>query len=113
MEHWLHNPLLFPERYKNLVRFFAGLEIFSLLAFLVGYFAEIQWLAILGGSLQVVQDIDSMRRGILKPHFPIFFGILLALLFDPWYMGVFWSTALFTFLNIPLDIKRLKTGKLI
>jgi hypothetical protein len=42
-----------------------------------------------------------MSVGILNPLFPIVFAIVLAMMIDPWYVGIFWSLACFKFLGIP------------
>lgn len=98
---------------QAIVRFFAGAELFALLAFIAGYFADLYLLMLIGGILLVIQDIFSMVQGILNPIFPIILAIVLAMVFTPWYVGVFWSVAASTILNIPTDIRRLRTGQLL
>lgn len=99
-------------RSQTLVRFFAGAELFALFAFIIGYFTNFYPLMIVGGVLLIIQDIFSMAQGILKPLGPIMLAIILGFVFTPWYVGVIWSVAVFMLLDIPTDLRRLKTGQL-
>jgi len=85
-------------------RLYALLELLSLTAFLVGFFGNISWLSILGGTFLLFDDVMSMLSGVLNPLFPFVLSVLLAISIDPWYMGVFWSAAAFKILNIPTNI---------
>ncbi|MEX2054022.1 MAG: hypothetical protein WD883_00540 [Candidatus Colwellbacteria bacterium] len=97
---------------SSIVRFFAGAELFALSAFLLGYFMGFYILMMIGGILLVIQDIFAIMQGVLNPLFPVILAFVLAYIFSPWYVGIFWSIAAFTFLNIPTNIRRLKTGQL-
>lgn len=68
---------------QTIVRFFAGAELFALLAFIAGYFTDLYLLMLIGGILLVIQDIFSMVQGILNPIFPIILAIVLAMVFTP------------------------------
>lgn len=63
--------------------------------FLFGYFADLMWLMVLGGILVVLDDIVEMAMGILKPLFPVILAIVLAIIITPWYVGIFWASAIF------------------
>jgi len=81
---------------------FQGLwELGGLTAFLLGYFGEIEWLMILGGILLVLEYGIEILWGILNPIVPIILWIVSAIIFKPWYVGIFWVCAVFTALNIP------------
>lgn len=73
----------------------------SSIGFLIGVVGNIAWLSILCGCLIVIYDIIDMLAGELKPLFPITFAIVLALIFKPWYMGVFWASVIWHILSIP------------
>ena len=49
----------------------------------------------------VLDDVFEISLGTLNPLFPILFAIGLALIIEPWYVGIFWSLACFKFLGIP------------
>lgn len=82
-------------------RVYAILSLFALIAFVLGFFASVTWLTILGGLLLVFDEVMEIFSGMLNPTFPIIFAILLALIINPWYIGVFWSITAFKTLNIP------------
>jgi hypothetical protein len=87
------------------IAFIQGLfKLVGLGGFLVGYFADIWWLMMLGGCLVVLDDVIEMGMGILNPFFPILFAIVLANLLTPWYVGVFWASAAFKVLGIPISL---------
>ena len=81
-------------------------ELLGLIAFLAGYFSDIKWLMVTGGVLVVLDDIIELGMGILNPTFPILLAVVLALIFTPWYVGVFWSSAGFKVLNIPTSLMK-------
>lgn len=96
-----------PNPNKSTLRFLAAYNVVSLIAFVVGYFAHIHWLLILGGTLLVLDDIMEMITGMLNPLFPIIAAIIVAILFQPWYIGVFWSIVPFKIVSLPRSIKAL------
>jgi hypothetical protein len=84
---------------------FQGLfELFGALGFIYGYFFNVQWLMVIGGIAVVVDDIIEMILGILNPLFPAILAVILAIVFSPWYVGVFWSSTAFKILGIPSSL---------
>jgi hypothetical protein len=83
------------------------LDLLGIGGFLVGFFTNIWWIMIAGGLVMVLDDIYQMLVGILNPLFPIAFAIVLAILIDPWYVGIFWSLACLKFLDIPGALAKL------
>lgn len=94
------------------IAFIQGLfELVGLGGFLVGYFAHIWWLMMLGGCLVVLDDIIEIGMGILNPLFPVLLAIVLANLLIPWYVGVFWASAAFKGLDIPISLRKVFTPR--
>jgi hypothetical protein len=56
-------------------------------------------------------DIIEIRMGILNPLFPLLLAIGLAIVFAPWYVGVFWASAAFKVLGIPVSLKKVLTPR--
>ena len=79
-------------------------ELLGLGGFLVGYFTELWWLMIVGGFLVVIDDVIEMAMGILNPLFPVLLAIALAISITPWYVGIFWASAAFKVLGIPVSV---------
>jgi hypothetical protein len=46
-------------------------EVVGLVGFVIGYFADMTWLMILGGCLVILDDMIEVGMGVLKPLFPI------------------------------------------
>lgn len=88
-------------------RIFGFLGLVSFVAFLYGFFADNSILMILGGSYLVIENLMGILSGMLKPAVPIILAVAGAILVNPWYAGVFWSVAIFEFLNIPYNLKRM------
>ncbi len=89
------------------IAFIQGLfELIGIVGFLAGYFVEIWWLMILGGCLIILDDIIEIVTGILNPGFPVMLAIFLAALISPWYVGIFWASAAFKVLGIPISIRK-------
>lgn len=76
------------------------LELGSVLGFMAGYFFGIPALALACGLLVVLDDIREIGTGVLRPLEPVLLAAGLACLLAPWYMGVFWASAVFKLLNI-------------
>ena len=93
------------KRMRILLRIQGLLWLGALVSFLVGYFDKIVWLMILGGITIVFDDIMEIFSGILNPLFPIILSIVLAIVFTPWYVGIFWASAAFKVLGIPGYLK--------
>ena len=92
--------------------FIQGLfELVGLCSFFVGYFADIWWLMIVGGCLVILDDVIEISMGILNPLFPVIFAIVLAILFTPWYVGVFWASSAFKVLGIPTSLRKVFTPR--
>lgn len=58
----------------------------------------------------VVDDILEVYVGVLNPLFPIILAVLLASIISPWYVGIFWSQAVFHVLGIPTAIRKITKG---
>lgn len=56
---------------------------------------------ILGGIIVVFDDVMEIFNGILNPIFPIILALALAIVFTPWYVGIFWTSAAFKVMGIP------------
>jgi endogenous inhibitor of DNA gyrase (YacG/DUF329 family) len=69
--------------------------------FLFGFFLNIKSLVIIGGCLVILDDVVAIKSGILKPLFPIVSAIILALIIKPFYLGIFWSSAIWHIISIP------------
>lgn len=95
---------------KTSIIFGQGLfEIVGLGSFLYGYFSGVNWLMVVGGCLVIVDDLIEMFLGILNPLFPVIVAVVLAIIFKPWYVGVFWGSAAFKILGMPGMITKLIT----
>ncbi len=87
--------------------FIQGLfELLGLGGFIAGYFADIWWLMILGGSLVILDDVIEIAMGILNPIFPVLLAIALAIVISPWYVGIFLASAAFKVLGIPTSVRK-------
>jgi hypothetical protein len=97
-----------PMKKPVLVLVFQGLfELTGLFAFLMGYFAGITSLMLFGGILVVLDDVIEIFMGILNPLFPVLLAIVLAIVFTPWYVGVFWASTAFKVLGIPGSFRKI------
>lgn len=76
----------------------------ALVSFVFGYFSGNNALTIVGGLILVLMDLVGIAVGVLKPGFPAVAAVIAAFIFQPWYYGVFWASALFEFLNIPTRV---------
>lgn len=95
---------------KKMIIVFQGLfELVGLSAFLLGYFIGIEWLIILGGIMVVLDDVIEIFMGILNPIFPIILAIILAIIFSPWYIGIFWASSVFKIIGIPTYLIKIFT----
>ncbi len=92
---WLH---------RALNRWYRLLHILAAAVFFGGFFLDVSWLAVVGGIVMTVEDLCEIWKGELKPCFPVALAFLLAWLIEPWYMGVFWASAVFHVWNIPGDL---------
>ena len=86
-------------------------EIVGFGGFVTGYFTDMAWLMILGGCLVVLDDIIEIGMGVLKPLFPVLLAIGLAIVFTPWYVGIFWASAAFKVLGIPASLSKIFTPR--
>ncbi len=85
-------------------RFSGFVMIAALVSFVSGYFSDNQVLAIVGGMVLVLMDLQMFALGFLKPEFPVVAAVIAAFIVHPWYHGVFWASAIFEFLNIPTRV---------
>ncbi len=81
-------------------------ELVGLGSFLSGYFLQIYWLMLVGGLMVVLDDVIEIGMEILNPLFPLILATGLALVFTPWYVGVFWASAGFKVLGIPTALMK-------
>ena len=88
-------------------RVWALLQLIALAAFLIGFFGKNESLLLFGGILVVLEDIGAIYYGVLKLPFPIILAGVLAIIINPWYVGVFWASAVFKLLDIPTNIGKL------
>jgi len=86
-------------------------ELLGLIAFVSGYILDVSWLMIAGGILIVLDDIIEMGLGILNPLFPVLFAAILAIIFTPWYVGVFWASGSFKIFGIPTSLMKVFNPK--
>lgn len=93
----------------NIIRFQGLLEL-SVIIFLVGFFIGSPIITIVGGILMVINDILEVYVGALNPLFPIILAVILASIISPWYVGIFWSQAVFHVLGIPTAILKVTKG---
>jgi hypothetical protein len=61
----------------------------------------------------VVDDLIEMGLGVLKPLFPVILAVILAIVFSPWYVGVFWASTAFKILGIPTSVLKIFRPKYI
>ena len=87
------------------------IEVIGLGAFLSGFFLDISWLMVVGGSLVVLDDIVEVALGVLNPAFPVLLAVVLAFIFTPWYVGVFWASAAFKVFGIPAALTKIFAPK--
>jgi hypothetical protein len=92
---------------RTILRIQGALELFGIIGFLVGFFADLPALVISAGLVMVIDDIYQIGNRILNPIFPVLASIVLGVAVDPWYVGVFWAAALLRPLNIPGAILKL------
>jgi len=76
------------------------------LAFLIGVLASMPWLMMIGGIVLVVRDVVGVLLGVLSPGFPIILAIILAIFVNPWFVGVFWASAVFALLGLPFHLRQ-------
>ena len=86
-------------------------ELIGLSAFLAGYFLDVQLLLLTGGVLILLDDFVEMGMGVLNPVFPVFLAIVLAVIFTPWYVGIFWGSAAFKAVGIPTSLMKVLAPK--
>ncbi|PIP06791.1 MAG: hypothetical protein COX51_08015 [Syntrophobacteraceae bacterium CG23_combo_of_CG06-09_8_20_14_all_50_8] len=97
------------KRMRLLLRIQGVFWLGALVSFLVGYFDKITWLMILGGIIVAFDDVLEIFNGILNPIFPVILALVLAVVFTPWYVGIFWASAAFKVLDIPGYLKMIFT----
>jgi hypothetical protein len=86
---------------KAILRIQGGLDLFGIIGFLVGFFGGFPILMIAAGLVMVLDDVYQISTGILNPLFPVLSSIVLAVVLEPWYVGVFWAAAFLRPLGIP------------
>jgi len=64
-----------------------------------------------GGILVILDDVVQIFLGILNPLFPVVLAVVLAVIFTPWYVGVFWASAGFHVLGIPTAFMKIFTPR--
>jgi len=76
-------------------------NLLALASFLVGFFTNTKPATIGGGTIVVLADLIAMWGGFLNPFLPTVLAIIGAIVIRPWYIGVFWASAIFAMLSIP------------
>ena len=103
---------------------FQGLcELSGVSLFLTGIFfyspypPDYHWAVILGGIIMLIDDFIEMNIGVLNPLAPIMLamlGVFIAVYIDmQWYIGLFWSTAVFKILGIPTSFIKIFTPSVV
>lgn len=69
--------------------------------FLVGIFLRIEPIWFFSGIVLIINDLLAILVGELNPIFPIFSAIIAAIFINPWYLGVFWASEIFSVLSVP------------
>jgi len=82
-------------------RIFGLVNLLALASFLVGFFTNTKPATIGGGTIVVLADLIAMWGGFLNPFLPTVLAIIGAIVIRPWYIGVFWASAIFAMLSIP------------
>lgn len=94
------------------ILFLQGLfEMIGFCSFIAGYFIPIKWLMVLGGCLVVLDDVIEIKMGVLNPLVPLLLSIGLAIVFSPWYIGIFWASAAFKVLGMPVSLMKVFTPR--
>lgn len=94
---------------KKMILFKCLLLLILVSLFLISFFMKITWLMILSGILIVIYDIFDILTGLLHPLLPIILAIVLVVLINPWYIGLFWASAIWHILGLPWYVKDLIT----
>lgn len=94
---------------KSVIRIQGLLEL-SVILFLMGIFTGTGSLVVAGGIIMLINDVIAMGLGALNPLFPIILAIALGVIIQPWYVGVFWSLAVFHVLDLPNAFKKVSQG---
>lgn len=87
-----------------------GLFELTVILFFVGVFIGNQALIMIGGVLMVTYDVLGMCFGVLNPLFPVLFALFLSAIIKPWYLGLFWSSAVFSVFGVPTAILKIIRG---
>lgn len=94
------------------VVFIQGLfELIGLGSFLLGFFAHIWWLMVIGGCLVVLDDVIEISMGVQNPLVLVIVAVVLGIVITPWYVGVFWASAGFKVLGIPASLHKVFTPR--
>ncbi len=105
------DPLRPPPLEVATVFFTSLIKIVSLGVFLAGVFTQSHTLVLVGGVAVVLLDVAAIFARVLNPAFPVLLAIILAVVLDPWYYGVFWASAAFHILGLPTYIARVLTPR--
>lgn len=80
---------------------FGFVNLLALASFLIGFFTNTKPATIGGGTIVVLADLIAVWGGFLNPFLPTILAIIGAIVIRPWYVGVFWASAIFAILSIP------------
>jgi len=92
---------------KSTILRIQGILELSVILFIIGIIIQSPVLIMIGGILMLINDIIGMAVGALNPTFPILLAIVLALIIKPWYVGIFWSMAIFNVISIPTALMKI------
>jgi len=79
------------------------LQLFGVLLAIIGFFAHLGWLFMIGGSLLLFLDIAGFLSGRLNPLFPLFLYIGGWIVVGNW-TGILWGAVVGNFLDTALVI---------
>lgn len=88
-----------------------GLLGLAVIIFLAGIIVGSPTLMVVGGVFMALGDVIDMYSGVLKPVTPIIAAIILGGIIKPWYLGVFWSMAIFHVWDLPSSFMKVVMGE--
>lgn len=92
---------------NKMLRLQGLIELLGIGLFLVGFFTDTSLVMMAGGLIMAADDAMSMLSGALNPFFPALLAVVFAVLFTPWWLGVFWSLAVFKLWDVRASVEKL------
>jgi hypothetical protein len=103
MDFWLKGPT---EKELAMTWLSGLVGVAAPIMFLVGSASGLIWLQLVGGAILVLRDLMAVLLGTLNPVFPVLLALVLAIALSPWYVGVFWASAVFAVLGLPFHVRQ-------